>query len=105
MEEREALNQSGLHPGLQQEQGLGVLGGRLDSKNLGVWTKVWVSRGQGGDRAWEPSGAQGQQEGLTKLRPWAEGYQSGQAFLAGWGVRGQFFLHPNLALPRSLFLP
>lgn len=86
MEEREALNQSGLHPALQQEQGLGVLGGRLDSKNLGVWTKVWVSSGQGGDRAWEPSGAQGQQEGLTELRPWAEGYQSGQAFLAGWGV-------------------
>ena len=39
MEEREALNQSGLHPGLQWEQGLGVLGGRLESKNLGVWTK------------------------------------------------------------------
>lgn len=48
MEERGALSQSGLYPGLPQAQGPEVKGGRLESKNLGIWTKVWVSKSQRG---------------------------------------------------------
>lgn len=54
-------------------------------------------------RVWEPSGAQGQQEGLAKPQLWAEGHLSGQ--MAGWEVRGHFFLPLKLALPRALFPP
>lgn len=54
-------------------------------------------------RVWEPSGAQGQQEGLAKPQLWAEGHLLGQ--MAGWEVRGHFFLPLKLALPRALFPP
>lgn len=54
-------------------------------------------------RVWKPSGAQGQQEGLAKPQLWAEGHLLGQ--MAGWEVRGHFFLPLKLALPRALFPP
>lgn len=53
-EEREDPNQSGLHPGLQWELGPDGLDGRLESKNLGVWTKIWVSRSQRRDESGNP---------------------------------------------------
>ena len=80
------------------------MGGRLESKNLGVWTKIWVRRSQGRESL-KTSGAQGQRERLAKPHLWAEGHLSGQTFLAGWEVRGHFFLHLKLALPRALFPP
>lgn len=83
-----------LHPGLQQRQEQGRLGKRLENEKTGLGQQT-SGRGQG---AWNQ----------VELKDWRKESQSSalvlraarhrQEFLAGCGVRGQFFPHPNLAL-------
>lgn len=103
MGEEGGIKPSGLASGLRCKQEQGILGRRLENKKLGIWTQVWVSRHQEGDRGLGTRRSSGTAGRTCKALPLqsSENHLS-QAGVPGWVESERPALQPEGSLEGSL---